>query len=160
MVDYLKQNIIKEERKWVNLFKRINGCEIINPGIKDGRLMISNLKPVPWHKGLKPQYNEAKTKIGYMVKQQSGFRLDIDFPHGSIGTDEIRSIVKTISTATGFMEIQQGQRASTIKSYWRFKTSKEFDTITLVIRNHHLGSINTTSPNLHIFLQKIVDLAK
>ncbi|OZM56424.1 hypothetical protein CIB95_11660 [Lottiidibacillus patelloidae] len=51
------------------------------------------------------------------------------------------------------------KNAPTSHSWWRFTDGEEFDTITLVIRNEHLGTIDTSCRKLKKVLQEIIDLA-
>jgi hypothetical protein len=154
----LLENIINEElKKCIQLFKDVDGCEVKSVQSQDERLKITSLSPVPWSKSLKPQYNEDEDKIGYLFRQSRGIRIDIDFPHETIKEKVIGKIINSFTT----LEYSPpNERAPLTRSYWRFKTSPDFDTITLAIRSPQLQKIDLTNSEVKNLFQRIVNLAK
>ncbi|WP_096154056.1 hypothetical protein [Bacillus sp. FJAT-45066] len=152
----MEKLVTTEFRRWMKLFEDIDGCKPIDTEFKDDRILIASSNPVPWQEGLKPQYNEPNNKIGYLFPQKRGIRLDIDFPSRTLTKEYIKEIIDpneelSYSPST--------EKASTTKTYWRFKSGEMFDTLTLVIRKPHLGVIDTTLPTIRELFTTIVNYA-
>ncbi|MBB5174534.1 hypothetical protein [Texcoconibacillus texcoconensis] len=153
----MNQAIKGEFDRWVKLFEELEGCKLVDRKMKDNRLMVENPFPVPWHENLHAERSESKEKIGYLFPQESGVKLDIDFPHQSFTKEYLQTIVDPNHEWPYY---SPENKAPTAKSWWRFRSEPHFDTLTLVVRKEYLGKIDTTDPKLKELFQEIIDLAK
>ncbi|WP_078593678.1 hypothetical protein [Evansella clarkii] len=148
---------VKQEfNKWKKFFEVIDGCNLVNMGLADGRYKIAALIKVPWHEHLKAQYNEHPDKIGYLYPQSSGMRLDIDFPSQSVTKEEVQSIIDPQQRIPYF---PPGQKAPGRKSWWRFR-SEAYDTVTIVIREDTSGMIDLSSPEVELLFKRMINYAR
>ncbi|MGD6831854.1 hypothetical protein ACQCT5_06800 [Sutcliffiella halmapala] len=155
-VTSMTHQVEKEFDRWKEIFQGIEDCRVIENGFKDNRLLIASINNVPWDSSLKPQYNESPKKIGYLFKQNSGIKLAIDFPIETI-TKEL--IQRTIFQTDEIPYSPLIERAPGRSSYWRYKSSDNFNTLILVIRNPHLSTIKISNEEIINLLQEIISLA-
>ncbi|WP_099363606.1 hypothetical protein [Fredinandcohnia onubensis] len=152
----MKQLVTEELKRWTKLFEEIDGCQPLENRFEDDRILIASPTPVPWHESLKPQYNEANNKIGYLFPQKRGIRLDIDFPSGTLTKEYIREM---IDPNKQLLYSPPTEKATTTKTYWRFKSNDMFDTLTLVVRESDLGTIDINLPTIKQLFNEIIDNA-
>jgi hypothetical protein len=151
----LTELVQKEFNSWKYLFDSLEGCFVVEHTAKDQRLMIASQNSVPWHKSLKPQYNEPNNKIGYLFPQKKGIKLQVDFPVSSLKKEYVQEKIAEHKLTY----IPQDQRAPANQSWWRITKGDDFDAFTLVIRSEKLGTINKNSTHLKDLFQQIVSLA-
>src|SRR5690606_21569994 len=101
----------------------------------DDRLLIASDKPVPWSDALEKSDAESTHKIGSITPHKSALGLYIDFPHNSLDIDRVEEIIDPEETLSYY---EPGTKASTVKSWWRFRSDEKFDSIHLVLRKTEL----------------------
>ena len=118
----------------LEVFNSLPNCRIETN--VDDRLLIASNKPVPWNDALEKSDAESSHKIGYITPHKAALGLYIDFPHNYLDIDKVEEIIDPEITLTYY---EPGTKASTVKSWWRFRSDEKFDSIHLVLRKTELA---------------------
>lgn len=117
----------------LEVFNSLSNCK--TEAQVDGRLLIASNKPVPWSDSLEKKDAESIHKIGYITPHKESLGLYIDFPHDLLDIDRVEDIINSEGTLTYY---PPGTKAPTVKSWWRFRSDENFDSIHLVLRKIEL----------------------
>ena len=151
----LREMVLNKSQQWVDVFNKIDGCVLSQP--QEDRVLIASPVPVPWNDYLKPQYNESKNKIGYIMPKQTCVGLYIDFPKNTLTYEDVYEVINH----KNILEyIPSGQRASQKRSWWRFNSGDGFDSINVVLHADCLAEYDVDREELKQLLSHIVKLSK
>ena len=123
----MNKSVEQKMGEMLEVFNSFPNCRV-EPNEGD-RLMIASNKAVPWSGA------ESSHKIGYITPHKSSLALYIDFPHDYLDADRVEEVINPEGT---LMYYEPGTKASNVKSWWRFRTDEEFDSIHLVLRKTEL----------------------
>lgn len=125
--------VSKKMNEMLEVFESLPNCRIESD--KGDRLLIASNKPVPWSESLEARYGESTYKIGYITPHKASLGLYIDFPHGYLDMDRVEDVMNPEETLYYY---PPGERAPTVKSWWRFRSDEKFDSIHMVLRKIEL----------------------
>lgn len=129
----MNKSVTKQMGEVLEVFNSLPNCTIEQQ--EDGRFLIASSKPVPWSDALEKKDRDSLHKIGYITPHKAALGLYIDFPHDYLDADRVEDIVNPERT---LMYYAPGVKAPTVKSWWRFRSNEQFDSIHLVLRKIEL----------------------
>lgn len=121
----------------LEVFKSLPNCKVETQ--EDGRILITSKNPVPWSGSLDKRDAESMHKIGSITPHKAALGLYIDLPHDFLDVDRVEDIINPEGTLTYY---PPGTKAPTIKSWWRYRSDENFDSIHLVLRKIELDMYN------------------
>ncbi|MDN7242857.1 hypothetical protein QWY14_13670 [Planococcus sp. N028] len=130
----MDKTVEQKMNEMLEVFNSLPNCRI-EPN-EDDRMLIASNKPVPWSDALENKDVELSHKIGYITPHKAALGLYIDFPHNFLDIDRVEEIIDPEITLTYY---EPGTKASTVKSWWRFRSDEKFDSIHLVLRKTELA---------------------
>lgn len=123
----MNKMVEQKMNEMTEVFNSLPNCRIETD--EAGRILIVSDNPVPWSD------TESSHKIGSITPHKAALGLYIDFPHNYIEIDRLDDIIDPEFTLTYY---EPGTKASTVKSWWRFRSDEKFDSIHLVLRKTEL----------------------
>ena len=129
----MNKTVEQKMSEMLEVFNSLPNCRIETN--VDDRLLIASNKPVPWNDAFEKSDAESSHKIGYITPHKAALGLYIDFPHNYLDIDRVEEIIDPEETLTYY---EPGTKASTVKSWWRFRSDEKFDSIHLVLRKTEL----------------------
>lgn len=133
----MNKSVTKKMDEMLEVFNSLPNCKIETNA--EGRILIASSKPVPWSDSLEKKDAESLHKIGSITPHKTALGLYIDFPHDLLDADRVEDIINPEGTLTYY---PPGTKAPTIKSWWRFRSDENFDSIHLVLRKIELDMYN------------------
>lgn len=130
--------IVEEQlNEMLEVFESLPDCKIEQS--EGDRLLIASLNRVPWSDSLDKKDAESAHKIGSINPHKLSLGLYIDFPHDYFEFEQLEKIIDPEATLTYY---PPGEKTSTVKSWWRFRSDEKFDSIHLVLRKTELDYYN------------------
>ncbi|MGI2329142.1 hypothetical protein [Planococcus sp. YIM B11945] len=150
-------NKLVEEQlnEMLEVFESLPDCKIEKNA--DGRYLIASHNPVPWSGSLEKSGAESTYKIGYIRPHKAALGLYIDFPHDFLELEELEKIIDPEETLTYY---PPGPKASTVKSWWRFRSDEKFDSLHLVLRKTELDYYDFKREDWIELMQQITGVHK
>lgn len=133
----MNKSVDKKLDEMLEVFNSLPNCKVETN--EEGRVLISSTKPVPWSDSLEKKDAESLHKIGSITPHKAALGLYIDFTHDLLDADRVEDIINPEGTLTYY---PPGTKAPTIKSWWRFRSDENFDSIHLVLRKIELDMYN------------------
>ena len=149
----MNKSVDKKLDEMIEVFNSLLNCKIETQ--EDGRLLIASTKPVPWSDSLEKKDAQAAHKIGSITPHKAALGLYIDFPHDLLDADRVEDIINPEGTLTYY---PPGTKAPTIKSWWRFRSDENFDSIHLVLRKIELDMYNFKREDWIQLMKEIIDV--
>ncbi|TWT25296.1 hypothetical protein [Planomicrobium sp. CPCC 101110] len=151
----MDKTVEQKINEMLEVFNSLPNCRI-EPNEGD-RLLIASNKPVPWSDALEKRYAESSHKIGSITPHKTALGLYIDFPHNFLDIDRVEDIIDPEITLTYY---EPGTKASTVKSWWRFRSDEKFDSIHLVLRKTELALYDFKREEWIQLMKEITDVHK
>lgn len=139
----------------LDVFESLPNCKI-ETNI-DEQLLIASYKPVVWSEALEKKDAESTHKIGSIKPHKLALGLYIDFPHDYLELEKLEEIIDPEGTLTYY---PPGTKASTVKSWWRFRSDDKFDSLHLVLRKIELAYYDFKREDWIELMQQITDAHK
>ena len=143
----MNKSVEQKMGEMLEVFNSFPNCRI-EPNEGD-RLMITSNQPVPWSGA------EPSTKIGYITPHKASLALYIDFPHDYLDADRVEEVINPERT---LMYYEPGAKTSNVKSWWRFRTDEEFDSIHMVLRKTELDLYDFKREDWVELMKEITDV--
>ena len=148
--------LVKERLdEMLDVFESLPDCKIEKD--VDDRLLIASFNPVPWSGSLEKGNAESSYKIGYINPHKASLGLYIDFPHDYLEFEKLEEIIDPEGTLTYY---PPGTKASTVKSWWRFRSDEKFDSLHLVLRKTELDYYDFKREDWIELMQQITGVHK
>ncbi|WP_281864013.1 hypothetical protein [Planomicrobium okeanokoites] len=148
--------LVKEQLgEMLDVFESFPDCKIEKT--EGDRLLIASHKPVPWSDSLENGDAGSAHKIGSINPHKFALGLYIDFPHDFFEFDELVKIVDPEATLTYY---PPGEKTSTVKSWWRFRSDEKFDSIHLVLRKTELDYYDFKREDWMELMRQIIGVHK
>ncbi|ALS79586.1 hypothetical protein ACQKDD_07205 [Planococcus kocurii] len=145
--------IVKQKLKEIReVFEELPHCKVETS--VDEQLVITGDKPVSWSDSLENPNAESTHKMGTIKPHKASLGLYIDFPHGYLDVDKLEAIINPEGT---LMYYPPGTKAPTIKSWWRFRSDEQFDSLHLVLRKIELAYYNFKREDWVGLMREITD---
>lgn len=135
----------------LDVFESLPDCKI-EKGEGD-KLLIASHKPVPWSG---PE-DESAFKIGTIIPHKAALGLYIDFPHDLFELEKLGEIIDPEETLYYY---PPGEKASNVKSWWRFRSDEKFDSVHLVLRKVELEHYDFKRDDWIGLMQQIIEIHK
>ncbi|CEG23818.1 hypothetical protein BN1080_02825 [Planococcus massiliensis] len=129
----MNRSVMKQMGEVLDIFNSMPNCTVEEQ--EDGRYLIASRNPVLWSDSLEKKDRTSLHKIGYITPHKASLGLYIDFPHDYLDVDRAEDIINPERT---LMYYAPGVKAPTVKSWWRFRSNEQFDSIHLVLRKIEL----------------------
>ena len=143
----MNKSVEQKMGEMLEVFNSFPNCRI-EPNEGD-RLLIASNQPVPWSGA------ESSHKIGSITPHKASLALYIDFPHDYLDADRVEEVVNPERT---LMYYEPGTKTSNVKSWWRFRTDEEFDSIHLVLRKTELDLYDFKREEWSQLMKEITDV--
>ncbi|MFD1030223.1 hypothetical protein [Metaplanococcus flavidus] len=148
--------LVEEQLKEIlDVFESLPDCRIEKS--TDDRLLIASYKPVPWSGSLEKRDTESAHKIGYINPHKAALGLYIDFPHDFLEFEELEKIIDPEATLTYY---PPETKATTVKSWWRFRSDDKFDSLHMVLRKTELAYYDFKREDWIELMQQITGVHK
>ena len=149
----MNKMVEQKMNEMIEVFNNLPNCRIETT--ESDRLLIASDKPVPWSDALEKSDAESLHKIGSITPHKAALGLYIDFPHDHLDIDQLDDIIDPEFTLTYY---EPGTKASTVKSWWRFRSDEKFDSIHLVLRKTELELYNFKREEWIQLMKEITDV--
>ena len=148
--------LVKEQlNEMLEVFESLLDCKIEKT--IDDRLLIASYNPVPWSDSLEKKNAESAYKIGYISPHKAALGLYIDFPHDYLEFEKLEEIIDPEGTLIYY---PPGTKASTVKSWWRFRSDDKFDSLHMVLRKTELDYYDFKREDWIELMQQITGVHK
>lgn len=141
--------VTKKMNEMLEVFESLPNCWIEQD--EGDRLMIASNKPVSWNES----DEKVKFKIGYITPHKASLGLYIDFPHGFLDLDRVEAVMNPEETLYYY---PPGEKAPTVKSWWRFRSDEKFDSIHMVLRKIELEMYDFSRDDWRQLMEEITEV--